>query len=40
LSLLIIAIGILFAAVIRTWIEPAAGVLGQGAGAVSGLRGF
>jgi multicomponent Na+:H+ antiporter subunit D len=40
LSLLIIAIGILFAAVIKTWIEPAAGVLGQGTGAVIGPRGF
>jgi hypothetical protein len=40
LSLLIIAVGILFAFVIRNWVDPAAGVLGQGIQAVTGLGGF
>jgi len=40
LSLLIIAVGILFAFVIRTWIDPAAGALSQGSQAVTGLGGF
>jgi multicomponent Na+:H+ antiporter subunit D len=40
LSLLIIGIGILFAVVVRTWIAPAAGVLGQGAQAVTRLGGY
>jgi len=40
LSLLIIAVGLVFAFVVRTWIEPAAGVLGQGVQAVTGLGGY